>query len=40
MESSIQDVKPKDPLQQPSNYIELKTSRVIESERNQYSFDR
>ncbi|KAL0146172.1 RAI1 like PD-XK nuclease-domain-containing protein [Mucor lusitanicus] len=34
------DVKPKDPLQQPSNYIELKTSRVIESERNQYSFDR
>ncbi|CAO3635367.1 unnamed protein product [Mucor fragilis] len=34
------DVKPKDPLKQPSNYIELKTSRVIESERNQYSFDR
>ncbi|KAG2214531.1 hypothetical protein INT46_003081 [Mucor plumbeus] len=34
------DVKPKDPLQQPSNYIELKTSRVIESERNQYSFER
>lgn len=34
------DVKPTDPLAQPSNYIELKTSRVIESERNQYSFDR
>lgn len=40
IECSVIDVKPKDPLQQPSNYIELKTSRVIESERNQYSFDR
>lgn len=34
------DVKPTDPLAQPSNYIELKTSRIIESDRNQYSFDR
>lgn len=34
------DVKPTDPFAQPSNYIELKTSRVIESDRNQYSFDR
>ncbi|KAI8050035.1 RAI1 like PD-XK nuclease-domain-containing protein [Thamnidium elegans] len=34
------DVKPNDPLIQPSNYIELKTSRVIESDRNQYSFER
>ncbi|KAI7891728.1 RAI1 like PD-XK nuclease-domain-containing protein [Mucor mucedo] len=34
------DVKPTDPLAQPSNYIELKTSRVIQTDRNQYSFDR
>jgi hypothetical protein len=34
------DVKPEDPLKQPNNYIELKTSRIIESDRNQYSFDR
>ncbi|KAI9267520.1 RAI1 like PD-XK nuclease-domain-containing protein [Helicostylum pulchrum] len=34
------DVKPDDGLLQPSNYIELKTSRVIESDRNQYSFER
>lgn len=34
------DVKPTDSLAQPSNYIELKTSRIIQTERNQYSFDR
>lgn len=37
---SALDKKPSDPLKQPSNYIELKTSRVIETERQQYSFDR
>ncbi|KAI8968584.1 RAI1 like PD-XK nuclease-domain-containing protein [Mycotypha africana] len=34
------DTKPNDPVRQPSNYIELKTSRVIETERQQLSFDR
>ncbi|KAG1169830.1 hypothetical protein G6F70_008113 [Rhizopus microsporus] len=34
------DVKPKDPTAQLSNYIELKTSRIIETSRHDYSFQR
>ncbi|KAI9481344.1 MAG: RAI1 like PD-XK nuclease-domain-containing protein [Benjaminiella poitrasii] len=34
------DIKPKDPVKQLQNYIELKTSRVIETDRNLYSFER
>ncbi|KAG1191678.1 hypothetical protein G6F36_002159 [Rhizopus arrhizus] len=34
------DVKPSNPSEQLSNYVELKTSRVIETERHSYSFQR
>ncbi|KAI9279752.1 RAI1 like PD-XK nuclease-domain-containing protein [Sporodiniella umbellata] len=34
------DKKPEDPYRQMSNYVELKTSRILQNQRNEYSFKR